>query len=65
MKTSVELDDEKVRLARKLSDAATLKELLDQALADDAIHYLHNQQAAQIRCSLLQMDLFQQLIVNP
>lgn len=32
MKTSVELDDEKLALARKLGDAATLKELLDLAL---------------------------------
>ena len=32
MKTSVELDDDKVALARKLSDAATLKSLLDKAL---------------------------------
>ena len=32
MKTSVELDDAKVKLAKKLSDTSTLKELLDQAL---------------------------------
>ena len=32
MKTSVELDDEKVKLAKKLSDASTLRELLDKAL---------------------------------
>lgn len=32
MKTSVELNEEKVKLAKKLSDASTLKELLDKAL---------------------------------
>jgi hypothetical protein len=32
MKTSVELDEEKVRLARKLGGAATLKQLLNDAL---------------------------------
>ncbi len=32
MKTSVELDENKVKLAKKLSDASTLKELLDKAL---------------------------------
>lgn len=32
MKTSVELNDEKVKLAKKLSDSSTLKELLDKAL---------------------------------
>jgi hypothetical protein len=32
MKTSVELNDQKVMLAKKLSSAATLKDLLDQAL---------------------------------
>jgi len=32
MKTSVELNDEKVKLARKLSETSTLKDLLDQAL---------------------------------
>jgi len=32
MKTSVELDDEKVALAKKLAHPSTLKELLDQAL---------------------------------
>ncbi|MFN7903813.1 MAG: type II toxin-antitoxin system VapB family antitoxin [Pseudobdellovibrionaceae bacterium] len=32
MKTSVELDDDKVALAKKLGDASTLRELLDKAL---------------------------------
>lgn len=32
MKTSVELDEKKVRLAKKLSESETLKELLDRAL---------------------------------
>ena len=32
MKTSVELDEDKVKLAKKLSSVSTLKELLDQAL---------------------------------
>ena len=32
MKTSVALNDEKVKTARKLSGAKTLKDLLDQAL---------------------------------
>jgi hypothetical protein len=32
MKTSVELDEKKVKLARKLSDTTTLRDLLDQAL---------------------------------
>lgn len=32
MKTSVELDDDKVALAKKLSHASTLKDLLDRAL---------------------------------
>ena len=34
MKTSVELDDQKVALAKKLSPSITLKELLDHALDD-------------------------------
>jgi len=32
MKTSVELDEEKVTLAKKLSHSSTLRELLDRAL---------------------------------
>ncbi len=32
MKTSVELDDEKVALAKKLAHSSTLRELLDKAL---------------------------------
>ncbi len=32
MKTSIELDEKKVKLARSLSDANTLRELIDQAL---------------------------------
>lgn len=32
MKTSVEIDEQKAKLARKLSDASTLRELIDQAL---------------------------------
>lgn len=32
VKTSVELDDKKVKLAKKLSDSQTLKETLDKAL---------------------------------
>lgn len=32
MKTSVELDDEKVDLAKKLSPSTTLRDLLDKAL---------------------------------
>ncbi|MFZ4405348.1 MAG: type II toxin-antitoxin system VapB family antitoxin [Pseudobdellovibrionaceae bacterium] len=32
MKTSVELDDNKVALAKKLSETSTLRELLDKAL---------------------------------
>lgn len=32
MKTSVELNDEKVKLAKKLSGSSTLKDLLDKAL---------------------------------
>ena len=32
MKTSVELDDEKVAMAKKLSPSMTLKDLLDRAL---------------------------------
>jgi hypothetical protein len=32
MKTSVELDDKKVKLAKKLSESQTLKETLDKAL---------------------------------
>jgi hypothetical protein len=32
MKTSVELDEEKVRLAKSLSNSSTLKELLNRAL---------------------------------
>ena len=32
MKTSVEVDEEKVKLAKKLSHTTTLKELIDQAL---------------------------------
>ena len=32
MKTSVELDEKKVELAKKLSPASTLRELLDKAL---------------------------------
>lgn len=32
MKTSVELDDEKVALAKRLAHSSTLKELLDKAL---------------------------------
>jgi len=32
MKTSVELDEKKVELAKKLSRAGTLRDLLDQAL---------------------------------
>jgi hypothetical protein len=32
MKTSVELDDEKIAIAKKLGETSTLKELLDKAL---------------------------------
>ena len=32
MKTSVELDEKKVKLAKKLCDSTTLKETLDKAL---------------------------------
>ena len=32
MKTSVELDDKKVKLAKKMSDETTLKAILDKAL---------------------------------
>lgn len=32
MKTSIELDDEKVKVAKRLSDAATLRQIVDEAL---------------------------------
>jgi len=34
MKTSVEIDERKVKLAKKLTDVSTLKELIDRALEE-------------------------------
>lgn len=47
MKTSVELNDEKVALAKKLGQASTLKELIDQAL-DAYIQQIRRQSMAQM-----------------
>lgn len=47
MKTSVELNEEKIKLAKKLTHASTLRELLDKAL--DV--YISNAR----RCSISEM----------